>query len=72
MHRVRTKTAPAVFVPKFQEQAHPYPTNFWKLSHIKPRPPLSRSNFRISVRAAALWNQFWTDREREIENISLS
>ena len=32
MHKVRTETAPAVFLPKFQKQAHPYPTNFLKLN----------------------------------------
>ena len=71
MHKVKTKTAPAVFLPKFQEQAHPYPTNFWKLNYITPTSQLSSSNFRISVRSAALWNEFLTDSEREIENISL-
>ena len=71
MHKVKTKTAPAVFLPKFQEQAHPCPTNFWKLNYIKPTSQLTRSNFRISVTAAALWNNFLTESEREIENISL-
>ena len=71
MHKVKTKTAPAVFLPKFQEQAHPYPTNFWKLNYIKSTSQLSRSNFKISVRGAVLWNDFLTDREREIQNIFL-
>ena len=71
MRKVKSKTTPAVFLPKFQEQAHPYPTNFWKLNYIKPTSQLSRSNFRISERGAALQNEFLTDSEREIENISL-
>ena len=71
MHKVKTKTAPAVFLPKFQEQAHQYPTNFWKLNYIKPTFQLSRSNFKISVRGEVLWNEFLTDRETEIENVSL-
>ena len=33
MHKVRNGTAPAVFVPKFQKLAHPYPTNFSKLNY---------------------------------------
>ena len=51
MHKVKTETAPAVFLPKFQQQqkktAHPYPTNFLKLIYITSQ--LSRSRYRISV-----------------------
>ena len=71
MHKVKTKTAPAVFLPKFQKPAHPYPTNFLKLNYIKPTSQLSRSKYRISVRGPALWNEFLTDSEKEIENLWL-
>ena len=71
MHKVRNETAPAVFLPKFQKPAHPYPTNFSKLNQIKPKSQLSRSKYRISVRSPALWNEFLTDSEKEIENLSL-
>ena len=42
MHKVRNRTAPAVFLPNFQKPAHPYPTNFSKLNYIKPMSQLSR------------------------------
>ena len=44
MHKVKTETAPAVFLPKFQKPVHQYPANFWKLNYIKPASQLSRSN----------------------------
>ena len=36
MHKVKTEAAPAAFLPKFKKSAHPYPTNFLKLSYINP------------------------------------
>ena len=36
IHKVKTETAPSVFLPKFQKPAHLYPTNFSKLNYIKP------------------------------------
>ena len=71
MHKVRNETAPAVFLPKFQKPAHPYPTNFSKLNYIKPTSQLSRSKYRISVRGPALCNELLTISEKEIKNLSL-
>ena len=68
MHKVRNGTAPAVFLPKFQKPALPNPTNSSKLNYLKPISQLSRSKYRISVRGSALWNQFLTESEKEIEN----
>ena len=71
MHEVETETAPAVFLPKFQKPAHPYPTNFSKLNYIKPTSQVSRSKYRISVRGLALWNELSKGSEKEIENLLL-
>ena len=71
MHKVKTQTAPAVFLPKLQKPAHPYPTSFSKLNYIKRTSQLSRSKYRISIRGLALWNKFFTDSEKEIENLSI-
>ena len=40
IQKVTTETAPAVFLPKFQKLAHPYPTNFSKVNSIKPTSQL--------------------------------
>ena len=71
MHKVRSETAPTVFLRKCQKPAHPYQTNFSKLNYIKPTSQLSRSKYRISVRGPSLWNEFLTESEKEIENLSL-
>ena len=71
MHKFKAETVPGVFLPTFQKPAHPYPTNFSKLNYIKPTCQLSRSKYRISVRGPDLWNEFLTDSEKEIENLSL-
>ena len=41
MHIAKTKTAPAVLLSKFKKLTHPYPINFSKLNHIKPRSQLN-------------------------------
>ena len=71
MHKVKTETAPAVFLPKFQKPAHPYPTTFSKRNYIKPTSELTRSKYRISVRGPALWNEFLIDIEKKIRNLLL-
>ena len=58
MYKVKTETAPAVFLSKFQKLAYPYPTNFSKLNYVNPTSQLSRSKYRMSVRGTALWNEF--------------
>ena len=60
-----------MFLSKFWKPAHPNPTTFSELNYIKPRSQLSSSIYRISVRGPALWNEFLTDSEKEIENLSL-
>ena len=49
MHKVRNGTAPAVFLPKFQKPAHPYPGDFSNPNYIKPMSQLSRLKYRMSV-----------------------
>ena len=71
MYKVKTETAPAVFLPKFQKPAHPYPTIFSKRNDIKPTSELTRSKYRISVRGPALWNEFLIDIEKKIRNLLL-
>ena len=56
---------------KISESAPAFPTNSSKLNYIIPKSKLSRSKYRIFVRGPALWNEFLTDSEKEIENLSL-
>ena len=70
MDRVKTKTTPIVFLPKFKTPAHPCPTRFSNLNYIKPISQLKSSNYRISIRGSFIWNDFLTEKEKEIENQS--
>ena len=70
MRKVKNETALAVFLPKFQKLAHPFPTNTSKLNYKKPTSQLSKSKYITSARGLALWNEFLTDSEKKIENIS--
>ena len=71
MHKDKTETALALFLPKFQKPAHSYPTDFSNLNYVKPTSQLSRSKYRISIRGPVLWNEFLADSEKEIKNTSL-
>ena len=74
IHKVETETEQAVFLPKFQKSAHTYPATVCsssKLNYIKQTFQLSRLKYRISVRGPTPWNEFLTDSEKEIENLSL-
>ena len=44
IHKVKTETAPAVYLPLFQKPAHTYPTHFLKLNFIKPNSELTDQN----------------------------
>ena len=71
MHKVQAESAPAVLLSKFPKTAHKYLTNFPKMNYIKATYQLSRFKCRIFVRGLALWSEFLTDSEKEIENLSL-
>ena len=44
MHRISTKTAPAVFHPRFQRPSHSYPTNFSESKYLLPAHNLKGVN----------------------------
>ena len=71
VHKIKTETAPAISFPKFQKPPHSYPNNLSKLNYLKQTSQLSRSNYRISVRGPALWNEVLRDSEKEIKNLVL-
>ena len=70
MHQIGTKTAPSVFLSKFEKPSHSYPTRFSNVKCIKPTYKLNICKFRVSVRGPYLWNEFQTQTEKEIESTS--
>ena len=71
MHKIKTKTAPAIFLGKFNKVSHSYPTNFGLSNFTQPAVNLTRSKSRITVRGPKLWNDFLSKTEKELEQIIL-
>ena len=71
MHRVKQKTAPLVFHPRFTKPSHKYSTRFSGLNYKKPKCTLNRSKYRISVRGPLIWNSFLANKEKNIELTSI-
>ena len=67
MHQISSKTAPSVFLSKFEKPSHLYSTRFSNVNYIKPTYKLNKCKFQISVRGPYLWNEFLTQTEKEIE-----
>ena len=67
MHRINAKNAPTVFFSKFTKPSHIYPTRFSQINYTKPTHKLNRCKYRISVRGPYLWNEFLSNKEKEIE-----
>ena len=68
MHQISTKTALNVFLSKFKNPSHLYPTRFSNVSYIKPTYKLNNCKFCISTRVPYLWNEFLTQTDKEIES----
>ena len=68
MRRINTKTAPTVFLSKFTKliftKSHIYPTRF---SQINYAHKLNRCKYRILIRRPYIWNEFLSNKEKEIE-----
>ena len=60
MQTISTKTAPAVFYPRFQRPSHSSPTNFSESNYSLSAHNLKKSKFRITIRGPLLWNNSLT------------
>ena len=65
LHRVK---APIVFFSKFLRPSHYYPTSFSQNNYIVPSFKLTKSKYKITVRAPKLWNVILNIEENFIEN----
>ena len=67
MHRVHTKRSPPIFTGSFQRISHLYSTRSSTLNFSKPKLKLTETNYRISIRGPAIWNDFIEDCLKSIE-----
>ena len=56
LHRIKNGKAPNVFLSKFFRPSHHYPTRFSQNNCIVPSFKLTKSKYRITIRAPKLWN----------------
>ena len=61
MHQINSNTVPAIFLSKFKNSIHSYPTNFARTNYSKPLFKLIKSKSRISIRGSPLWKNIPTD-----------
>ena len=71
MHRISTKTPPAVFHPRFQRPSHSYPANFSESDYSLAAHDFKKGKSRASTRGPLLWNSFLIKTEKSLETMSL-
>ena len=69
MHRVENKTAPSIFLPKFCNPSHSYPTNLSAHNLLVPTLKLKKCRYRVSIRGPLLWNNILTAAEKTQESL---
>ena len=67
LHRVKNGKATNVFLSKLLRPSHHYPTSFSRNNYIVPSFKLTKSKYRITVRALKLWNIILNIEEKLIE-----
>ena len=67
LHRVKNGKASNVFLSKFLRPSHHYPTSFSQNIYIVPSFKLTKSKYRIIIRAPKLWNIVLNIEEKLIE-----
>ena len=63
MHKVNTKSAPNIFLSRFQKPSHSYPARFLELNYVQP-------NYNNSIRGSYIWNSFLSSEEKQITIIN--
>ena len=58
MYKANQKTAPNVFLSRFQKPSHSYTTRFSELNYVQPIHIIKRSKYSISVIGPYIWNSF--------------
>ena len=67
LHRVKNGKPPNIFLSKFLRPLHHYPTSFSQNNYIVPSFKLTKSKYRITIRAPKLWNIILNIEEKLIE-----
>ena len=71
MQKTKLKQTPKIFSQTFQPITHKYPTKYAKNNFVKPKPKLKISNFSVSIRGPALWNDFLNSNTKSLTSLHM-
>ena len=66
MYKVNPKTAPNIFLSRFQKPSHSYPTRFSELNYVQPTRKIKTSKCSILIRGPYIWNSFLSPEGKQI------
>ena len=67
MYNVNQKTAPNIFLSRFQKPSHSYPTRFSNVTTYNQSTKLKRVNTQFELEGhPCIWNRFLSSEEKEI------
>ena len=70
MHKAKYGKNPRLFLPKFREVDHQYPTRFSKNSFCYKRSACKSTSFAITLCGPTIWNSFLSPHEKSIPHLS--
>ena len=70
MHKTKYGIHLRVFLPKFPEVDHQYPTRFFQNSFFYKRSACKTTSFAITLRGPTIWNSFLSPHEKSIPHLS--
>ena len=71
MHKIKYGVNPRIFLPKFREVDHQYPTRFSQNSFYDKRSACRTTRFAITLRGRGptIWNNFLSQHEKSIPHL---
>ena len=69
MHKIKYGINPRIFLPKFREVDHQYPTRFSQNNSYYKRSACKTTSFAITLRGPTIWNNFLSQHEKSIPHL---
>ena len=69
MHKTKYGINPRIFLPKFREVDHQYPTRFSQNNFYYKRSACKTTSFAITLRGPTIWNNFLSQHEKSIPHL---
>ena len=69
MHKTKYRIDPQIFLPKFREVHHQYPTRFLQNSFYYERSACKTTSFTRIFRGPSIWNSFLSQQEKSIPHL---